>query len=185
MWFLAHLCTFFTSQSHTCDECEMNSIQPSNEDIWGCLSWAFRALLTCFPTWLPGAAMPSEQEEEYDCWRWWWWRWRVPPPRRQGLEYQTTRRRERVESPRWEHDPITGLCNRSEPHSALYNSIRSAHCSQLDRQCHCDTKQCGSKHNFMHTAAVSEGRCSRCQHPCWSKCPNITIHIVNNGIDDW
>lgn len=80
------------------------------------------------------------------------------PPWRQGLEFQTTRRRESVESPRWEHDPITGLCNRSEPHSALYNGIRSARCSQLDRQCHCDTKQCGSKHNFMHTAAVSEGR---------------------------
>lgn len=36
-----------------------------------------------------------------------------------------------VASPRREHDPITGLCNRSEPHSALYNSIRSACCPQL------------------------------------------------------
>lgn len=86
-------------------------------------------------------------------------------PQAEGpLEYPTRPwegGRARSAPPRWEHDPITGLCNRSEPRSALCNSIRSAHCSQLEHQCHRDTKQCGSKRNF---SSEWEGH-SRFQHP--------------------
>lgn len=71
---------------------------------------------------------------ECDCWCccwWWWWRRSLP---KHGPEYQTATRQRSAKSPWWEHDPITGLCNWSEPCSALYNSIRSAWCSQLGRE---------------------------------------------------
>lgn len=127
----------------------MNSIQPSMTKTSGVdFHEPSRALLTCLPTWLPGAACLPEQEVEYDCrrWRWWWWGGspRVRAPWRR-------RRQER-----WEHDLITGLCNRSEPRSALCNGIRSARCSQLEHQCHRDAKQCGSNRNFTHTVGMRE-----------------------------
>ncbi len=85
-------------------------MQPSNEDYWGCPLKTFRAPFSLF-FYLVARCFQTSKEE--GCWWWWWWR----SPRQR--------------SPQWQHDPITGLCNWSEPHSALYNSIRSACCSQL------------------------------------------------------
>lgn len=69
---------------------------------------------------------PSE-DEGCDC-RWWWWK-----PQRAGPRIPNHNKQRSVVSPQWEGDPITGLCNWSEPLSALCNSIRSACCSQLGR----------------------------------------------------
>lgn len=135
-----------------------------DKDLWGWLSWAVKGFAHLFAYLVARCCMSPEQEVEYDCIRWRWWCGEAPPgwgpP---GIPNTTMRRRESAERPPpwWEHDPITGLCNRSEPRSALCNSIRSAHCSQLEHQCHRDTKQCGSKRNF---SSEWEG-CSRCQHP--------------------
>lgn len=129
-----------------------------DKDLWGWLSWAIKGFAHLFAYLVARCCMSPEQEVEYDCIRWRWWWWRGSPRLRApwNTQHDHEKAGERRAPPRWEHDPITGLCNRSEPRSALCNSIRSAHCSQLEHQCHRDTKQCGSKRNSTHTVGVSE-----------------------------
>lgn len=54
-----------------------------------------------------------------------------PPPPLDRTQNTKPQQAEVCGEPQWEHDPITGLCNWSEPRSALCNGIRWARCSQL------------------------------------------------------